>query len=189
MQNYIQLNLQFNNIRSLDPELRGYQEEKESYEAGTTIISSYRRFSGHWIALVCSNMNPAAIQTADRHTAAVGHIGQQWYIFSPCFVPESGRTNKIRLQEVPGIANIRHLLEVMRGGKSKYSGVDNGNGYGSARRGYSVSNIWVTGVGDKLYQCQSLSAVFVQEFIAGMAGAGEKGLVPGGLYTWMAAKL
>lgn len=58
----------------------------------------------------------------------------------------------------------------MRGGKSKYHGVDNGDGFGSARRGYNVSNIWITGVGDELSQCQSLSAVFLQEFIVGKAG-------------------
>ena len=43
----------------------------------------------------------------------------------------------VEFQDIMSIANIRHLLEVMQGSKTKYRGVDNGNGFGSTGCGCS----------------------------------------------------
>lgn len=111
-------------------------------------------------------MDPGSRTTAKWHAAVLLHlIGPKWYIFSPDFNPTVSPA-QLRLHTVRGIANIKHILQTMRGDLStEYTGMDL-NSDGIHRRGFPVDEIVITGVGDELIQCQSLAGKFIEEFFS-----------------------
>lgn len=86
-----------------DTEESRFAAEKASCEAEATIKEACLRLTGHWIALVCSNINKASDPIAHYHIVALARIGQQWVIVSSIFTPPTDPSTKIRVKDIGGM--------------------------------------------------------------------------------------
>lgn len=196
VQSFILLTLNTNDklryVNALDQTNPHFEMEKESYLAGATVSETYRSVKGIWIALVASNTNSVS-SPANWHTAVLAHVERQWLVFSPGFTPPADPDAQARLRVAKGIANVHHIMQLMRnlGKGNRYLGMgDKGKTKGYSRRNCNTDNIFIAGMEDTEGSGLSLSATFVQQFLAGELGLQGKDLPPSGKqYEWHKASI